>query len=390
MRILKIVFILILAVSMLTAMPITAAPSEHAALIAYREFLTTPQTIYLEIFDRVIPWEFEPSDIVHAELIDFDNDGVPELFIMLEIGFGDPTIMIPHIVVGYNEGIEVLFGRLAWIAMTGFGGSGELFGLSVTEDGQTYIVRNFDEADTRNDENYTESEYFALKNGEFVSILTVAYSFVIVTCEEDEFVSVQVFIYINGNEADESELFERYQELGIIEHRHLNFDSRRDPIILLHEIDRTLDPTIPAVIFAEPTIAGVRVNPDGEIRWSYNRLAYHIDGHNFFRLRDIAYLLNDTESRFDVSWGGENNVVLITTGYAYTAVGSYMEWIGGGFVHEAIPTEATILIDGEEVNLTAYHIDGNNFFMLRELGDLLGFVVDWDAEMDTILIFTDV
>jgi len=163
MRILKTVIILILAVSILTAMPITAAPAEHAVLIAYREFLTTPQTVYLELFDEIIPWEFEPSDIVHAELIDFDNDGVPELFIMLEQRFGDSVLLFPHIVVRYNGGIEILFGRLAWFASTGFGGSAEMFELAITEGRLTYIVRDFSESDTRDDENYRESEYFALK-----------------------------------------------------------------------------------------------------------------------------------------------------------------------------------------------------------------------------------
>ena len=137
----------------------------------------------------------------------------------------------------------------------------------------------------------------------------------------------------------------------------------------------------------------MRVNPNGEIGWSSGILAYHINGHNFFRLRDVAYMLDGTESQFEVSWDETSSVISITAGQVYTPVGGEREWIEfprPPRTQEAIPTAATILIDGEEVNLTAYHIDGNNFFMLRELGDLLGFAVDWDAEMDTILIFTDV
>jgi len=347
-----------------------ATSNEHAALMAYREFLTTKQTVYLEIIDEVIPWEFESGEIRHAELIDFNNDGMPKLFIILENRFIGGAIVIPYIVVGYTEQVEVLFGRLAFLGLGHEHSIVKTLELAITEDGLTYIVRSFLEWDKQADDAYIlEREYFALKNDEFVSV--VAFEHEIYDAYDSEYVYRQII--------------SNHEEFGIIGIRELNFQEQRDAVILSHEIERILDPSIPAIIFARPTTATVRLN---EQNWGYGFRAYNIEGHNFFQLREVAYVLNGTESQFEVSWDSENNAILITTGESYTPVGREMSGRGVSRIREAIPTSATIFINGTEANLTAYHIDGNNYFMLRELGALIGFDVDWDGERQTILINT--
>jgi len=55
---------------------------------------------------------------------------------------------------------------------------------------------------------------------------------------------------------------------------------------------------------------------------------------------------------------------------------------------EASPTNAAILIDGKAVKLTAYNIDGNNYFKLRDIGAAFDFGVEWDGTRNTIVIDT--
>ena len=38
-----------------------------------------------------------------------------------------------------------------------------------------------------------------------------------------------------------------------------------------------------------------------------------------------------------------------------------------------------VLVDGQEVRLTAYNINGNNYVMLRDIGRAVGFNVYWSA-----------
>ena len=54
----------------------------------------------------------------------------------------------------------------------------------------------------------------------------------------------------------------------------------------------------------------------------------------------------------------------------------------------ANPTTSTVLVNGAEVNLTAYNINDNNYFKLRDIGDAVDFSVVWDGANNRILIDT--
>ncbi len=49
---------------------------------------------------------------------------------------------------------------------------------------------------------------------------------------------------------------------------------------------------------------------------------YNIDGSNYFKLRDIAMILNGTGSQFSVGWDGEKKVISVVTGGSYEPNGS--------------------------------------------------------------------
>jgi len=124
--------------------------------------------------------------------------------------------------------------------------------------------------------------------------------------------------------------------------------------------------------------------------------AYHIDGNNFFRLRDIAYILSGTTAQFDVEWDEENDAIILILNQAYKPVGGEMVNTSEGTTI-ATPTLSEVFTYfrltehqtfWERVYFAAYHIDGNNYFMLRDIGNAVGFNVDWDSDTNTILIST--
>ena len=45
-----------------------------------------------------------------------------------------------------------------------------------------------------------------------------------------------------------------------------------------------------------------------------------------------------------------------------------------------------ILVDGQEVRLTAYNINGNNYVMLRDVGRAVGFNVYWDSDAKCVQV----
>lgn len=102
---------------------------------------------------------------------------------------------------------------------------------------------------------------------------------------------------------------------------------------------------------------------------------------NYVKLRDVAYVLNGTAAQFDVEW---NRVVKVWPGWGYTANGSEMYTPYQGDRPYTQPGGVT-LVDGEDRYLDAILLNDDNgggytYYKLRDLGNALGFTVDWSSE----------
>ena len=140
----------------------------------------------------------------------------------------------------------------------------------------------------------------------------------------------------------------------------------------------------PAAPALTATPSDQRVTVDGE---EAPLNAYLINNRNYFKLRDLAYMLNGTEKQFNVDWDEASGTISLISGEAYDIAGGEMESKDGA-VRTPVSTLSVILLDSEEVSLDAYLIDGNNYFQLRQLGELFDFFIDWDNETGTIIIDT--
>lgn len=134
---------------------------------------------------------------------------------------------------------------------------------------------------------------------------------------------------------------------------------------------------------ASPTTSSVLVNGQ-----AISFEAYNINGSNFFKLRDLAKALNGTEKQFEVGWDANNNAISLTSGKAYTVVGGELVSSDKKGNQSAAQSSSSIYLNGNKVNLTAYNINDNNYFKLRDVGNIIGFNVDWDGSKNTIIIDT--
>lgn len=115
---------------------------------------------------------------------------------------------------------------------------------------------------------------------------------------------------------------------------------------------------------------------------------YNIDDSNYFKLRDLAQLLNKTDSRFSISFDEQSNAVAVVSGKEYTPVGGELAR-GQDQSKTAVVSKQSVLIDGKAADgLSIYNIGGNNYFKLRDLGDALGFTVDYDADSNTAIVLS--
>ena len=113
-------------------------------------------------------------------------------------------------------------------------------------------------------------------------------------------------------------------------------------------------------IIATPTTHNVVIN--GE---TVNLRGYNIGGNNFFRLRDLAYALKDTQAQFAVSFWEEGNEVSLWPAWVRTDIP-----IDGGLAGlaataaVAVPTTHVIRLINSEINLRGYNIHA--LFILRD------------------------
>lgn len=140
--------------------------------------------------------------------------------------------------------------------------------------------------------------------------------------------------------------------------------------------------TVPEVT-AAPTKATVLVNGK-----SVAFEAYNINGNNYFKLRDIAMALSGSGKQFGVGWDAEKNAINLISSSVYAPVGGELTVSGATASVTAKRTTSNVYLDGKQINLTAYHIEGYNYIKLRDIASSIDFGVGWDAATSTISIDT--
>ena len=131
----------------------------------------------------------------------------------------------------------------------------------------------------------------------------------------------------------------------------------------------------PAGPVAAPT--NDRLTVDGVLQ---NPTVYKIGGSNYFKIRDLAAVLNGTGKQFSVGYDGATNSVTATTGQGYEKQPGDLAGAATGGDQTANPSNDAIYVDGQKITAEVYKINGSNYFKLRDLGKALNFYVGWSAE----------
>lgn len=89
------------------------------------------------------------------------------------------------------------------------------------------------------------------------------------------------------------------------------------------------------------------------------------------RLRDMAFALKDTEAKFDVSFDAKENAIIIITGVPYEQKENDKQEIDLTNAR-IVDSKHKVLVDGVEVKLGAYNINGETYSSITQLNKALG------------------
>lgn len=161
---------------------------------------------------------------------------------------------------------------------------------------------------------------------------------------------------------------------------------------IVQEPGKTTAPTkepvaeaVPQEVTATSTAANVLVN-GSQVAFE----AYNIDGNNYFKLRDLAQALKGASKQFGVSWDAEYNTIRLSSDGEYETIGGELAASEDKTARKANPTGSMIIINGQEAKFTAYNIDGNNYFKLRDIAQAFNIGTTWDEASKTIGIDTSI
>jgi hypothetical protein len=112
---------------------------------------------------------------------------------------------------------------------------------------------------------------------------------------------------------------------------------------------------------------------------------YTVANHTYFKLRDIAALLNNTPQRISVDWSEATGTVTINTKTAMD-VSAYEYVPPGSQIKTAVLPRIKVTVNGVAVFMNAYTIEGSTYFQLRDLSAKIGFRVGYDALSGTVLL----
>lgn len=112
-------------------------------------------------------------------------------------------------------------------------------------------------------------------------------------------------------------------------------------------------------------------------------VGYDIEGSTYLSIREVARAINDTASRFSVIWDESKQAIVMNLGETYKSSEEIMHHKTS---QQAIATQSKVYINGEEIMLPTYKINGITYFKLRDLGDLLRIQINWIKQENCISI----
>lgn len=304
--------------------------------------------------------------LVCARLIDFDNDGTPELY----CAYGDSASgHVRQVLYTYKDGLVQL---QIPEAVSNFGTDVSPSTLLYTGGGKAYLV------DGSEVMNGNEVRYLTKQGVQMVPALTY------VDARTDGGRSCKLDGRdVTGEELDAA-LAKLTEGMTAFEYTYIGADN--DPSATVSEtLDELSEST---TLYAEPSLARllIREPRDGEMRQGrIDVAAYEINGNLYLKLRDVAAAINGTARQFAVGWDGTSSNVRINVGRHYVPTG---DELGAPPTERASAERAasTILADGESKTPTTYIIAQSHYYRLRDLADILGLKIEWNANTKTITL----
>lgn len=116
---------------------------------------------------------------------------------------------------------------------------------------------------------------------------------------------------------------------------------------------------------------------------------YNIEDQNYYKLRDVAKVLNGTQKQFDIAYNAQNGSTQLLLNETYTEEENSTGIKNKNDTRMRIEEkEMTLMIDHGTYQVQAYRINDNYYMKIRDVAELVNFQVGWsntDKQMSLIV-----
>ena len=103
-------------------------------------------------------------------------------------------------------------------------------------------------------------------------------------------------------------------------------------------------------VTAKPTTSSVTINNE-DVAF----MAYNIEGYNYFKLRDLAMALNNSNKKFSVTYNAALKKISLSTGSNYMPSGDELI-VGSNMQNKSVrPTKQSLYCNDVKLSMTAYN-----------------------------------
>lgn len=114
--------------------------------------------------------------------------------------------------------------------------------------------------------------------------------------------------------------------------------------------------------------------------------AYLFLGNHYYKLRDLAQLMNQSAKPFAVEWDGHVKRVKIDRMNQYKPIGTELALDYSEMQNEYFFDHIYMDVDGQLMGFDTYLIKGHYYFKLRDIAKVINFSVDWHYEEQMIVV----
>jgi|GEM_PF-6797948 len=125
-------------------------------------------------------------------------------------------------------------------------------------------------------------------------------------------------------------------------------------------------------IQASSTENRVILNTEGSITEIKNVAVYAINNKNYFKLRDVAMLID-----FDVEWDDGTKTIMLDLSDKYNPTDQVDKVLKKA---TAVPIKQNIIVNEVKLTLSGYNINGYHYFSVRDIAEIADFECTWDKD----------